>query len=187
MFCMLYKWLISRSMDADKSLPRLVVKHLRKCPACNSFYENCLELAAQLPELAKDERAEVSNELHARIMRGLEGNKAKVRTAIRPGWRVLVPATAAAVVALAILLTIQNYRGPDQRPEPGSTAGVINTETIGWLIELNAEKAVSIEEAVQGPLQEEIRLLGDEGKAAAEFLLACIPLDMNVLMKNDKP
>ena len=183
MFCVLYKWLISRRMDADKALPGLVARHLRKCPACKSFHENCLELAARLGEKAKDERVEVSSELHERIMSGLRGNWAetKVWTRMRPSWRVLVPAAAAAVLALAVIMMIQN----DREPEPGSTFGAINTETIGWLIEVNAEKAVSIEEAVQGPIQEEIRLLADEGKAAAKFLLACLPLDMDALTGNN--
>ena len=49
----------------------------------------------------------------------------------------------------------------------------------------NHNPVSSIEAALQRPMEEEIRLLGQDSKAAAEFLVACIPLDIDVLLESD--
>ena len=81
---------------------------------------------------------------------------------------------------------MQLYNGAKPSGDEASN-GPIGTEAIGWLALVNTNTAVAIEETVQRPIQEEIRMLKEDGKAAAEFLLACVPVDLDTLGRNERP
>ena len=197
MLCILHKWLISRSMNVDGPLSRRVIKHIDGCPACKSFHDHCLALADELPNEANRQRPKVSTELHRKIMgrcyepvRKTE-TSVRVETNIRRSRWTLAPAIAAGVI-LVTILAIQLYPGSEpspQKPGPGVQVAVGDTGPIDWLLDagLKAGTAASIEGFLQGPIQEEIGLLKQDGKAAAEFILACVPLDVDGLVKNDTP
>ena len=187
MQCKQCRQIISRSMDSGEALPSRVIGHTGECESCKGFHKKCLELSDRLAKEAERQRQEVSADVHAKIMRGLRENfvGARFKINVRQGWRSWGSAMAAAVV-LAAILAVQLYHGT--RPKPGASAdGVIGTEAIGWLEVVNANTAVSIEEAVQRPMREEIRLLSEDGKTAAEFLLVCLPLNMDALARNERP
>ena len=41
MFCRIYKWKISRSLDRGKGLSEWLSRHVAKCENCKRFYESC--------------------------------------------------------------------------------------------------------------------------------------------------
>ena len=194
MLCILHRWLISRSMNVDGPLPRRVIKHIHRCPACKSFHDHCRALADHLPKEADRQRPKVSAELHTEIIGKCYGPVPKTEPPVRLEMNIrrrrwaLPPAIAAGVVLLAIL-AIHLYHGAEpSRPESasGGRVAVVNPEPMGWLLDgLDAGTTAYIEDSLQGPLQEEINLLKQDGKAGAEFLLACLPLDIDRLAEED--
>ncbi len=200
MLCILHKWFIARRMDSAEPLPQLVVRHIGRCPTCKSFHDNCLALAMRLPEGALRQTREVSVQLHTKIMRGLrtqpQANAAAARAEMNiPRHRpILAPAIATAVVLLAVVAVYfySSWGSTRQKPHSSSPwAGISNDEPTVWLIgpeDLAAEPASLIEEVVQWPMEEEMRLLRQDGRAAADFLLACVPpVDVNMLTENNSP
>ena len=200
MLCILRKWFISRCMDSAEPLPQLVVRHIGRCPTCKSFHDRCLALATRLPDQALLQTCEVSAELHAKIMRGLrtqpEANAAAARAEMNiPRHRpILAPAIATAVVLLAVVAVyFYSSWGPTrQKPRsPTPWTGISNGEPTVWLVgpgDLAAKSGSLIEEVVQWPMEEEMRLLRQDGKAAADFLLACVPaVDVDMLTENNSP
>ena len=200
MLCILHKWFISRCMDSAEPLPQLVVRHIGRCPRCKSFREHCLALATRLPDQALLQTREVSAELHRKIMRGLQSQPVASIAAARAGTNiprhrpVLAPAIATAVILLAVVAVYfySSWGSTRQKPRSSSPwAGISNDEPTVWLVgpgDLAAEPASLIEEVVQWPMEEEVRLLGQDGRAAADFLLACVPaIDVDMLTENSSP
>ena len=200
MLCILHKWFISRSMDSAEPLPPLVVRHIGRCPTCKSFHDHCLALATRLPDQALLQTREVSGELHTRIMRGLQTQAGGSTRAARSGTNIprhrpiLAPAIATARVLLAVV-AVYFYSGWDSSRQksrsPSPWTGISNGEPTVWLVspgDLAAESGSLIEEVVQWPLEEEMRLLRQDGRAAADFLLACVPpVDIDMLTENNSP
>ena len=143
-------------------------------------------MADQLIEAANLLSPQVSTELHAKIMRGVlrqnhkNGGTVAAGMNIHRAWLRLSPALAAAIVLLSVV-GLYLYISSVQKPERVSPElGLSITDPIG-----GGEFATIVEEALQWPIEEEIRLLSQDGKAAAEFLLACVPLDINRFADND--
>ena len=185
MLCILHRWFISQSIDSINLLPKRVVRHMEKCPSCKSFRERSGAMADQLSEESQWRRLEVSAELHGRIMRKLQEDSAAARVVIdaRRLWLRLAPVIATAAVLL-VMVTIHLWP-----KEQGSGQMAVNgINPVAFLAvgeSFKVESVSSIEAALQRPMQEEIHLLGQDGKAAAEFLVACIPLDIDVLLESD--
>ena len=191
MFCILHRWFISQSIDLIRPLPRRVERHLRQCPGCTSFRERSEAMADQLSEESQWRRLEVSAELHGRIMRKLQEDSAAARVVIdaRRLWLRLAPVIATAAVLL-VIVTIHLYSGTEPKERGSGRMAANGINQVAFLAvgeSFKVESVSSIEAALQRPMQEEIRLLGQDGKAAAEFLLACIPLDIDALIEKDRP
>ena len=191
MFCILHRWFISQSIDLIRPLPRRVERHLRQCPGCTSFRERSEAIADQLSEESQWRRLEVSAELHAKIMGRLQGDSAAAGVIIdaRRFWLRLAPVIATAAILLA-MVAVHFYSGTEPKEQRPYQVAVNGTNPVTWIVAsgvFEAESVSLIEAAMQWPMQEEIRLLGQDGKAAAEFLLACIPLDVDALVENDRP
>ena len=200
MLCILHKWFISRRMDSAEPLPQLVVRHIGQCPTCKSFCDRCLALATRLPDEALLQTREVSAELHRKIMCGLrtqsEANAAAARAEMNiPRHRpILVPAIATAVILLAVVAVYfySSWGSTQQKPHsPSPWTGISNGEPTVWLVgpgDLAGKSSSLIEEVVQWPVEEEMRLLRQDGRAAADFLLACVPaVDVDMLTENNSP
>jgi hypothetical protein len=56
MFCSLFKFLISSSMDSDRPFPNLVARHVARCDQCREF----AELAGDLDEKLRTDAQESS-------------------------------------------------------------------------------------------------------------------------------
>jgi hypothetical protein len=148
-------------------------------------------MADQLSEESQCRRLDVSAELHTKIMRKLQEDSAAARVVIdaRRFWRRLAPVIATAAVLL-VMVTIHLYSGTSPKDRGSGQMAAKGIDPVAFLAvgeSFKLESVSSIEAALQRPMQEEIRLLGQDGKAAVEFLVACIPLDIDVLLENDRP
>ena len=197
MFCILYKWFISRSMDTDEPLPRRVVRHIDRCPTCKIFHSRCLSVADQLSQQAPLQVRQVSPELHARILRSLQSQSQSntvgplAELNVRRLWPRLAPLLASAVVLLALVALHYYNAAQSSRPDPSHTAAQTQyniADPIAWLLfpeGLGPESAPLIEEALQWPIQREIRLLREDGRAVADFFLACVPVELDTFTAKD--
>lgn len=194
MFCILHKWFISRSMDTARPLPRLVARHLSRCQACARFARQCLDIAARLSSEAHLETSnEVSEELHAKILRRCRpaAGLARERTAAPRLLRLPRPAVALTAAAAIVLLAVAGvYFYPKSAPPvEGSGVSPAKPQAVAWLLmprPLSAGSSV-IENVFQRPVEDEIRLLQQDGRAAVEFLLACIPLEIDPRRREPSP
>ena len=197
MFCILYKWIISRSMDTDKPLPPRLAGHIDRCPACKAFHSRCLAVADRLSEQAPPQACEVSSELHAKILSGLHSQSRSntsgtlAQLNVRRLWPRLAPLLASAVVLLALVALHYYNAAQSSRPDPSHTAAQTQyniADPIAWLLfpeGLGPESAPLIEEALQWPIQREIRLLREDGRAVADFFLACVPVELDTFTAKD--
>ncbi len=48
MFCWYYRWKLAQSLHSDKSLGRLLDRHVQDCDECRSFYEQHEEMSERL-------------------------------------------------------------------------------------------------------------------------------------------
>jgi len=188
MFCSLHRWKISRSLDSGRPLPKRTAAHLRRCAACREFHEQCAGLAERLATDAPAAAGEVSPELHAEILRrclGVAPVPARRRhrlDATRGSARRLRVGAAFAAAAVLLLGLVAAWLA--LRPTTTQAPPVLaeQNEPVRYLVSGRAFADVAeIEDALDDPLAEEMRRLEADGKAAVEFLAACVPIDMDVL------
>ncbi len=185
MFCTLHRWHISQTLDTGEPLPRRVSRHLERCPECSAFYERCETVAAELAEQARPESATVSAKVHAGILRRCTRRPAGAGT---PARRVhaRVWAVAAALIVLAVLIGQLVFSGSPEKSTPPQSATTARGE-FTWPDTNVVEAAAAVEMAAQRPLTDELRLLTQDGKAAAGFLLACMPVEMKLPEEDERP
>ena len=187
MFCILHRWFISRSMDMVKPLPWVVDRHVRRCRACAHFRQQCLGMAERLSDEACLGDFSVSPELHEEILRRcrpVRESSGESTTVVRRLHlrRPAVAWTAAAMVMLAVgVFLYSRFQTTPQNPHPINGQ---KDEPPAWLFTAAPLSAVSdsasvVENALRRPTENDIRLLRQDGETAVEFLLACIPLDLD--------
>ncbi len=187
MFCILHRWFISRSMDTVKPLPWVVDRHVRRCRACAHFRQQCLGMAERLNDEACLGDFSVSPELHEEILRRCRPVRESSGESTTPARRLhlrrsAVAWTVAAMIMLAVgVFLYSRFQTTPQTVHPINGQGA---EPPVWLFPAESLSAVSdsasvVEDALRRPAENEIRLLRQDGKAAAEFILACIPLDID--------
>lgn len=195
MFCILHRWFISRSMDTVKPLPWVVDWHVRRCRECAHFRQQCLGMAERLSDEACLDDFSVSPELRAKILRRCRPTPKSSGESTTPARRLhlrrsAVAWTAAAMVMLAVgVFLYSRFQATPQNTHPINGQGA---EPPAWLFTASPLSAVSdsasvVENALRRPAENEIRLLRQDGKAAAEFILACIPLDLDPRGKELSP
>ena len=98
------------------------------------------------------------------------------------------------MLLLAVLAAYLYFGWESSREKPhspSSWAGISKGQSTDWLVatrDLAVESGPLIEEVVQWPMEEEMRLLREDGKAAAGLLLACVPpVDVSMLTENNTP
>jgi len=175
MLCTISRWMISRSEDAGKRLPRFIERHIVRCAACGDF----ARASASLPSRLREERsawlAKVPDS-PVDLGRGLETTMEGARTieARRPGSRRLlfglrpvpVAATVLVVVAAALVLS-QVLKEPPMSPQDRASARAA------------IKSLTSAPEGLQGAvgkaessLEREGRILGQSLSSAVEYLQA---------------
>ncbi len=189
MFCFLHQWRLSRHLDSTGPLPGRTRRHLSRCPSCHTFRTRAAELAERLTEQAQQPGATVSPALHERILRRCRGPAADAAPEAAPGlFATLRPHLAlAAVVAVALIVAAVVYWSlpksdpgktivdPLPPPRESGDGEVVAAITPGRFA---AGVNRAIDTIVEQPVRREIRRLGQDGQAAAQFLLACMPVDL---------
>ena len=191
MFCTIYRWLISRSMDTPGRLSQPVARHVGRCPACRAYRQSCIELGDRLADEAAEGAHRVSDELHARILlRCGAGAEAAAPTAMprSNGGRLrLGLAVAVAASVLVALAAWQFYPGhtqtptvivrprinPEPKPKPDPIRIAIGP---GWL----GEASSKANDAINQSIDDEFERLRESGRAAAGFVLARMPIDIDL-------
>ncbi len=123
MFCAIYKWLISQAVNSGKPLPGRLLRHTRRCASCHEFAQFCGSLR---PKLAQDKRAVLdhhTDEFNQKIMSALSKELSSIPAA-QPGIQksktqrpALIPVLAAALLVLAVSLSIILLRAPRSEKE----------------------------------------------------------------------
>jgi len=193
MFCILYKWLISRSMDSRRALPARVSQHVEHCPACRAYRDDCLALADELVNEARDIRATVSDDLHARILLrcGIGGGASPV-VAPAPAMpmphsrngRLKLGLAVAAAAAAAIILGVAVLQFT---PETSHTPKKIVIKSVPAFPEVYSQpsslavaSAQRINNAIDRSIDREFDGLRNTGLAAADFVIARMPIPINM-------
>ena len=115
MICSLSKWLISRSMDADKKMPGFVRNHLSKCGSCREF----LKFSQTLEEQAARDAAPIIQKTQESLA-GRMKRKAFLNQESRKRHRLVWPLVPAASLALAAILIVVFFVARPN-PSPPST------------------------------------------------------------------
>jgi hypothetical protein len=166
MFCSIYKWYISRSLDSGKSLPTLVSRHIRRCASCRQFaqFSESLEnrLVKEVPGFLDGYDESLNGKILSTLARQPEPKRATKR---RPA---LIPVLAAASAVLVISIAIVWLSLP--------SSGRITP--LNQLAQLRISKA-SFENAlvkIDSPYEEELTELKQTLKSTADFLLSRVDI-----------
>ena len=119
MLCRLSRWMVSRSQDTGKKLPRAIERHVGRCLSCGAFARSSMALASELRAERAAWLAKVPD-----FAVGLEPGPALALEARAPrrllfGLRPLpVAAAALAVVASGVILfQAVRRQGPSPTPQ----------------------------------------------------------------------
>ena len=192
MFCTVYRWLISRSMDSPGPLSHRAAKHVDRCPACRDYRDRCVELAGRLAGEAREQADPVSGELHARILLrcGAGAEAAAPGTMPRLNSRRIRVGLVAAAVAAAIVVALAAYllhgslspKPQDIAPKPAPSPHRAPAPDEGvpidsrWLAIASAE----VNNALGRSMDSGFERLRQSGLAAADFVLARMPVDIDL-------
>lgn len=164
--CRLYRALISHAIDDDEPLPIRARHHVGQCPDCHAFWNRSRQLTRLLSE--PPERIDPSPFLNSRIAAALEQVDIEMPQArFTPSWIAAAVAGVATVVVIALILT------PGSDKMDGPNAGGLSTDSA--LIErtsilLDGQTLLDLGQTIDQPLQQEIRLVLADAKAAVQVL-----------------
>ena len=190
MFCFLYRWRISSSMDSSQPMATQLRRHVERCPGCESFYRRCREIGPRLAAEAGPAATvgDVSPALHAQILRrcrdktsATRGGRGRAAFPRRLGWLA-----AAAVLLLAGLLAVRFAVRPARTPPELAD----DTHPVVWLADppaLASGSVAVIEGAMDEAMATEFASLGEDALAVADMLLAVLPLDLEARIDPETP
>ncbi len=187
MWCFLYKWLISHSLDADKPLLKIVEKHIKRCQSCREFHETSAAIAGQLVREVRASESFVPPLLHEKIMSTIhrQSSHASARRS------VMRPAFVLAIVALLLTLAagwyFLHFQSADFVPVASTGKADLSFRSDELLIEqipeyetTLKELASQLEKLVSTPFASEFERLKIDIKTAMNFLAVCLGKDMKV-------
>jgi len=182
MFCSIYRFLISRSMDSGSPLPGRVERHVQRCPTCRRFASDAASLGASLAEEAAMLTEPLAPELQQRVLRAVcrSGSANRLTAQVRLiRWAPVPLAAAAAVLVFAIGMALLGRGKPS--PISSQTAPVQAAAAI-WVpsaAELASHSSAALDGYVKAPLISQLGGLAEDGKAVVEFLASYAMLNMD--------
>lgn len=184
MWCRRYERMISDAMDTGRALPLQVSRHMAACPRCRQFHAACVRLTDELPRTAWADPPAVPASLKGDIVRALDRScsSAPLPRAARGNWR-LYSAVATGVAAGLLLAFVCLHAVPkaDKASPAGPASPAAAAPSLDPLAPLSelAKAAphplVPLSEAVANPLAQEWERLTEDTRAAAGFLISCLP------------
>jgi len=171
MFCSIYKWKISQAMDSGKTISGKVHRHMQRCGSCRKYAEFCTSLK---PRLIQDKRPILEGfdeTLNKKIMSSIPeilGRESEVaRKASRqkfPFHRpAVIPSLAAAVVVLAVSISIIFFALPRSKQKPA-------LDQISTL--LSAASPEDVLSRVESPLEKEYTELKRTLESTSKYLIS---------------
>jgi hypothetical protein len=168
MLCTLSRWMISRTEDAGKKLPRIAERHVRSCPACGEYARACASLTSRL---RAERSAWLAEAPDFSPLAGFDAESSpaapiphRPRLALRP---LPVAAAALAVIAVALILSQVVFKAS----APSEAARREAADAIRSLSAAPQDLSGIIEEA-ESPLVRERRILERSVASAVEYLQA---------------
>lgn len=182
MLCRIYRWLISRSLDADAPQGPRLRRHLDACDECRRRYDGLAALGDRL-------RAEVPGEqplpleLRERIRRAVRAVRAESKPAPRPLMLRLRPVLGALAVAACVLLAVGVFlatRPPDrpvvvEQPRIPLPTDLLEPRT------LIDESLAQVRKIAAGPFGDEMARLARDAGTLGRSILAPLPLELVAL------
>jgi hypothetical protein len=187
--CFHHRILISRAANHDRTPPAFTRRHMQHCPTCRQFHETTVRVGQRLRHDADALSADVSEDLHQKILSrcGLDRPATRqpaprtLTLARATGWALA--AAAVALLAVGVWVSVQPAKTPtlehrlvEDTPKPQPAAKPMPLQIV---VELPATSADAAAAKLYKPLEDELARLRQDGKAAADFLLACVPIDMD--------
>ena len=194
MFCFMYRWSISGSLDAARPLSGRAARHAARCPNCAAFARRSEKIGRRLIHEASraEAAAEASPALHDEILhrcRPAASAADHPRRALAGRWgRPVMAAAAAALILLAGAAAWLALRDHSPKSPPGDDP--YPSHPIAWVADppaLAAESVSVLEAALAQTVGAEVLALRDESLAAADVLLAVLPLDVDPRRNGDVP
>jgi hypothetical protein len=172
MLCTLSRWLISRSEDTGKALPRFARRHVRRCRACGEFARTAAMLSSRLRTERSAWLAKVPD-FTVELGAGAAASPLPQDGAREPrrSWLSLrpLPVAAAALVVLAGALVL--FQVVLKKPAPAAeerAAALAALKTITSAPE--GLQGVIVE--AESPLDKERKILEKSVSSAVEYLQA---------------
>lgn len=174
MLCTLSRWMISRSEDTGKKLPRIVGRHVRRCGACGDHARSSASLSSRLRAERSAWLAKVPD-----FPLGLEPEKeasvswprARVAAPAKPRrpWLVLRPVPVAASLIVLAAAGLVLFRVIPREPVPSAADRVAARAAIKTLTSAPAELPGVIGEAASS-LDKERQILERSVVSAVDYL-----------------
>jgi len=172
MWCTLSRWLISRTEDTGKSLPRFAGRHVRGCGACGEFARTATTLSSRL---RSERSAWLAGVPDFAVESGPDATPMPAAKAgaheQRRSWLALRPlpvAAAATVIVAGALILFQVVLKEPAPTTEDRAAAMASLKTItsapkGWQ---------GVVRQAESPLDEERRILEKSVSSAVEYLQA---------------
>ena len=164
MFCLMYKWFISRAVDSGKPVFPLVRRHLRGCSACREFAQVSESIIQRSAQDTADILEGHDSALDEKIISGLSKAPATKTPSARKS--VLIPSVAAASAVILITIGVILLSSPQSSP----------LDSLRAVYAFDIDQA-SLEEkmvAIESPLTEEFQGLRQTMNSTAKFLISCL-------------
>lgn len=185
MFCWLFRFLISNSMDQSSRISEVAQRHASHCAGCRRFYEACVSLGEGLEREAASHgsRRTAPGRLSRRVLQATLNKPAgtqKVGIRLRP---VIAAACLAAVLAAGVLYVAFDRRSRARQYERAVT-GVQELVALARMGDGQRPDAGpssargGLSGLLEGPLQGEVRNLTHGTESAVRFLVACVAVDV---------
>jgi hypothetical protein len=176
MFCSVYKWYISRSLDSGKSLPGLVSRHIRRCASCRQFAQFSESLENRLVKDVPGFLDGYDKSLNEKNISTLTKHPHPKRAPKRRPALIPVLAAASAVLVISIVIVWLVLPSSDR------------ITPLNQLAQLRISKT-SFENAlvkIDSPYEEELTELKQTLKATADFLLSRVDIKIGEREKSPK-
>ena len=176
MFCTISRWMISRSEDSGKRVPRPIERHIARCAACGGFARASASLRSRLREERSAWLAKVPD-FPVDLGRDLETTKRGARTVgvRRPGSRRLLlglrPLPAAAIVLVVAAAALVLFQVVPKGPTPSARDRASARAAIKSLTSAPEGFQGAVGKA-ESSLEREGRILKESLSSAVEYLQA---------------
>ena len=185
MLCSIFRFLTTRSLDAGQRPGSFLRGHLRTCQQCRHFYEVSKDVDARLRQEAPSINSTYQSYLTGKTVSNLPPSPRSITTGRSSAIKYLFPASAAAIVMLAIGSWYFFEQQKPVKPLPThsisglSLYDMLSVETLmpGETVEANV--FAEWPNWMEKPVTLEAEYLARDAETATNFLLAF--LDINTL------